>query len=119
VSPRAARRFVFTDHGLRTDQGVRKDMPRTSSAFKRHRQSEKNRTRNRANKNVLKKELKSFEKDLRANPADAPKLLAQVSGALDRAARKNAIPKGRADRKKSRLALLAQRLQKETASAKS
>jgi small subunit ribosomal protein S20 len=94
-------------------------MPRTKSAFKRHRQNEKIRERNRANKSALKKDLKSFEKDLRANPAEATKLVAQVSSALDRAARKNAIPKGRADRKKSRLALLARRVQKEASAAKS
>jgi small subunit ribosomal protein S20 len=92
-------------------------MAHTSSAFKRQRQDEKRRERNRANKSTLKKELKSFEKDLKANPAEAPKLLAKISSALDRAARKNAIPKGRADRKKSRLALLAQRLAKETSAA--
>jgi len=94
-------------------------MPRTQSASKRLRQNEKRRTRNRTNKSTLKKELKSFEKELRAKPDEAPKLLSKVSSALDQAARKNAIPKGRADRKKSRLALLAQRVQKETASAKS
>jgi len=94
-------------------------MPRTKSASKRLRQNEKRRISNRANKNALRKELKSFEKELRAKPAEAPKLLAKVSSALDTAARKKAIPKGRADRKKSRLALLAKRLQKETAQAKS
>ncbi len=93
-------------------------MAHTSSALKRQRQDAKRQERNRANKSALKKELKAFEKDVRANPAEAPKLLAKISSALDCAARKNAIPKGRADRKKGRLALLVQRIQKEAATAK-
>jgi small subunit ribosomal protein S20 len=92
-------------------------MPQTPSAAKRQRQDAKLRERNRANRSALKKELKEFDKAVRANPADSAKLLAKVSGALDRAVRKHAIPKGRADRKKARLALLAQRLQKAPASA--
>jgi small subunit ribosomal protein S20 len=87
-------------------------MPQTPSAAKRQRQDEKLRERNRANRSALKKALKEFEKAIRANPADAAKLLAKVHSALDQAVRKHAIPKGRADRKKGRLALLAQRLQK-------
>jgi small subunit ribosomal protein S20 len=93
-------------------------MAHTSSALKRQRQNEKRNERNRANKSTLKKELKAFEKDVRANPAEAPKLLAKISSALDHAVRKNAIPKGRADRKKSRLALFVQRIQKEAAAKK-
>jgi len=93
-------------------------MAHTSSALKRQRQNEKRNQRNRANKSALKKELKAFERDLKAKPGEAPKLLAKISSALDRAARKNAIPKGRADRKKARLALLVHRLQQETPAAK-
>lgn len=93
-------------------------MAHTSSAFKRQRQDGKRREVNRANKSVLKKELKAFDQSIKANPAEAPKLLAKISSALDRAVRKNAIPKGRANRKKGRLALMAQRIQKETPAAK-
>jgi small subunit ribosomal protein S20 len=92
-------------------------MSQSSSAAKRQRQNEKRRLRNKQNRNTLKKELKDFEKQALANPAEAGKLLAQIQGALDRAARKNAIPKGRADRKKARLALLVQRLKKQPAAA--
>ena len=92
-------------------------MPQTPSAAKRQRQDEKLRVRNRANRSALKRELKEFEKAAQANPTESAKLLAKVHGALDRAARKHAIPKGRADRKKARLALLVQRLQKAPAPA--
>jgi small subunit ribosomal protein S20 len=92
-------------------------MPQTPSAAKRQRQNEKLRVKNRANRNALKKELKEFEKAVQASPADSAKPLAEVYSALDRAVRKHAIPKGRADRKKARLALLVQRLQKAPAPA--
>ena len=87
-------------------------MGHSLSAVKRERQNVKRQARNKANKSVLKKELKIFEQALAANPAEAGTAYARVQGALDKAARKNAIPKGRADRKKARLALLIGRLQK-------
>lgn len=78
-------------------------MGKSLSAEKRIRQSEKRRLENKANRRVLAKELKAFD-TAAAGKADAKTAFAQVQKALDRAARKNAIPKGRANRKKARLA---------------
>lgn len=79
-------------------------MGKSLSAAKRIRQSEKRRLENKANRRVLTKELKAFDAATAAGKADAKTAFAQVQKALDRAARKNAIPKGRANRKKARLA---------------
>ena len=91
-------------------------MGHSLSADKRERQNAKRRLRNRTTKIVLKKELKLFEEAVKTAPAEAQKAYARVQSALDRAVRKNAIPRGRADRKKARLALYLQKL-KSTASA--
>ncbi|MCK6474172.1 MAG: 30S ribosomal protein S20 [Planctomycetes bacterium] len=79
-------------------------MGKSLSAAKRIRQSEKRRMENKANRRVLAKELKTFDTAVAGGKADAKTAFAQVQKALDRAARKNAIPKGRANRKKARLA---------------
>ena len=85
-------------------------MGHSLSASKRERQNLVRREHNRANRSVLKKELKKFDKAVREKPAESDKAFAEIQSALDTAVRKNAIPKGRADRKKARLALLIQRL---------
>jgi small subunit ribosomal protein S20 len=87
-------------------------MAHSKSALKRLRQSETLTERNRLNRNVLKKALKTFLKDTAEKPAEAEKALPKIFSAIDKAARKGAIPKGRANRKKARLALLVQRLKK-------
>lgn len=79
-------------------------MGKSLSAAKRIRQSDKRRQANKANRRVLTKELKAFETAAADGKTDAKTAFAQVQKALDRAARKNAIPKGRANRKKARLA---------------
>lgn len=79
-------------------------MGQSSSANKRERQNEKRRQRNKINKITLRKELKSFGETLEKKDADATTAFNQVQKALDRAVRKNTIPKARANRKKSRLA---------------
>lgn len=79
-------------------------MGKSLSAAKRIRQSEKRRLENKTNRRVLAKELKAFDTAAASGKADAKTAFAQVQKALDRAARKNAIPKGRANRKKARLA---------------
>jgi len=78
-------------------------MGHSLSADKRERQNLKRRHRNRGNMIALRKELKRFAAGINAGKADA-QALSKAYRALDRAARKNAIPKKRADRKKARLA---------------
>jgi small subunit ribosomal protein S20 len=76
-------------------------MPHHKSAEKRMRTSEKARQRNR----TVKSKLKSALKNLDMAPADdSAEALRKAQAELDRAAKKRVIPKGRADRKKSRLA---------------
>jgi small subunit ribosomal protein S20 len=77
-------------------------MPHHKSAEKRMRTNEKARQRNRAVKSQLKGVLKKL--DEAGEPDEAAKALQNAVAALDRAARKRVIPKGRADRTKSRLA---------------
>jgi small subunit ribosomal protein S20 len=86
-------------------------MPHTMSARKRLRQNLARQERNRANRSALKKALRAFEERLRSQPAEAGQALPDVYSALDRAVRKGAIPKGRANRKKSRLAAALRKVQ--------
>jgi small subunit ribosomal protein S20 len=83
-------------------------MGHSLSADKRERQNLKRRHRNRGNLIALRKAMKTITADIAGGKGDA-KTIAAASKALDRAARKNAIPKKRADRKKSRLALAINR----------
>ena len=87
-------------------------MGQSLSADKRERQNVARREFNKLNRRTLKKELKAFEEELKDQPAKAKESLGKIFSALDRAVRKNAIPKGRADRKKARLALAAQKVAK-------
>jgi ribosomal protein S20 len=80
-------------------------MGHSLSADKRERQNLKRRHKNRGNMIVLRKTMKSVTAAISAGGADALGALAKGFQALDRATRKNAIPKKRADRKKARLAL--------------
>ena len=75
-------------------------MPHHKSAVKRLRTSEKARLRNRSIKSRLKGILKKAESP---EGTEASVFNAAMS-ALDRTVAKGVIPKGRADRKKSRLA---------------
>ena len=86
-------------------------MGHSLSADKRERQNLKRRHRNRGNENTLKKELKKFNAALTTGAADPKAVLAAAYKALDVAARKNAIPKKRASRKKARLALALRKAQ--------
>ena len=79
-------------------------MGHSVSATKRERQNIKRYEANRTNRSLLKKELKKFDQILTEKPADGKKAYSAIQKALDVAARKNAIPKGRASRKKARLA---------------
>ncbi len=72
-------------------------MPLIKSAIKKMRQDKARERQNRAKKDVLKKTLKLVQ--IEPNQ----KNLSSAFSALDRAAKTGLIPKGRADRKKSRL----------------
>jgi small subunit ribosomal protein S20 len=90
-------------------------MGHSISADKRERQNLQRAARNRANRTVLRRETKRINAAIAAGGADVNKTLAEGFSALDKAARKNAIPKKRADRKKSRLALALARAAKSPA----
>jgi small subunit ribosomal protein S20 len=79
-------------------------MGHSLSADKRERQNIKRRDRNRFNAIALKKSLKKFATATADGAGDKAKDLSEAYKALDIAARKNTIPKKRANRKKARLA---------------
>jgi small subunit ribosomal protein S20 len=79
-------------------------MGHSLSADKRERQNAKRNRRNRGNVITLRKAMKKINADILGGSADPKATLSEAFKALDRAARKNAIPKKRADRKKARLA---------------
>ena len=79
-------------------------MGHSVSADKRERQIVKRNSRNRGNMITLRKAMKKVSAEIETGKADPKATLSEAFKALDRAARKNAIPKKRADRKKSRLA---------------
>ena len=86
-------------------------MGHSLSASKRERQNLKNRQRNRTNLSTLRVEMKRVQAEIAGGTAEPVKSLAAAFKALDLAARKHAIPKKRADRKKSRMALALKRAQ--------
>ena len=77
-------------------------MPQHKSNEKRMRTSKKENARNRAVKSTLKTVTKKVHS---VAPADAEAAYREAASELDRAAKKGIIPRRRADRKKSRLAL--------------
>jgi small subunit ribosomal protein S20 len=81
-------------------------MPQHKSNEKRMRTSKKENARNRAVKSALKTVTK---KVTTAAPAEADAAYRAAASELDRAAKKGIIPRRRADRKKSRLALAVNR----------
>lgn len=87
-------------------------MGHSLSADKRERQNVKRAAINRNNKITLRKEVKRIAAVVESGTADIKKTLTEGFKAYDIAARKNAIPKKRADRKKSRLALALNRAAK-------
>ncbi len=88
-------------------------MGHSLSADKRERQNAKRQHRNRGNMIALRKTMKRVTAEISAGAP--PETLSTAFQALDRAARKNAIPKKRADRKKSRLAKAANRAAQKSA----
>ena len=84
-------------------------MGHSLSADKRERQNVKRNRRNRGNMIALRKEMKRVNVEIKSGGANPAATLAAAFKALDRAARKNTIPKKRANRKKARLALALNR----------
>jgi ribosomal protein S20 len=82
-------------------------MPNTSSAKKALRGSLKKKGFNLITKAKIKNALKDFRKVLTTSPAEYQTTLSKAFSALDKAVKSNFIPKGRADRKKARLAAQA------------
>ena len=81
-------------------------MPNTKSAARRARNSARKNLQNRSRKSSLKTlERKYLELVDTGKKEDASKILRTVSSSLDKAAKTGVIPRGNADRKKSRLAL--------------
>ncbi len=89
-------------------------MPNTSSAKKALRGSLKKKEFNTVKKSKIKTALKEFRKVLSTNPSAFKETLAKAFSALDKAVKTNIIPKGRADRKKARLAAMATKANNET-----
>ena len=80
-------------------------MPRRRTSLKVTRASKKKHLRNLKVKQQLKKTLKELQVLFAAkNVSEAKKLLVKAFSQLDKAAKKNVIHPGTADRKKSRLA---------------
>jgi small subunit ribosomal protein S20 len=81
-------------------------VPQHKSSEKRIRQTKKRNPYNRAVRSVLKTSTKKFHA---AEGEDLEQAFRDAVSELDRAAKKGVIPKPRADRKKSRLALAMNR----------
>lgn len=83
-------------------------MPQHKSMWKRMRTSAKQRTRNREVRSQVRQTIRQFRV---ATPEEMIKLLPETSSAIDNGVRKGVIKQGTADRLKSRLAKLANRMQ--------
>ncbi len=93
-------------------------MAHSLSAKKRIRQSIKRRARNRARKDLIKTELKTFNAVLaQGDPVAAEQQLRKVTQRLDRVASKGTIHKNAASRKRSRLARKINALKAKTSAA--
>lgn len=80
-------------------------MPRRKTSLKSNRVSKRKHTRNLKVKVQLKKTIKKFQELVSAkNIAEAKTFMLKVFSQLDKAAKKNIIPSGTANRRKSRLA---------------
>ncbi|MBC7472387.1 MAG: 30S ribosomal protein S20 [candidate division SR1 bacterium] len=82
-------------------------MPNTSSAKKALRGSLKKKAFNLITKSKIKNALRDFRKAITTSPSEYQITLSKAFSALDKAVKTNFIPRGRADRKKARLAAQA------------
>ncbi|MDD3345104.1 MAG: 30S ribosomal protein S20 [Candidatus Omnitrophica bacterium] len=81
-------------------------MPRRRTSLKSNRVNKRKHTRNVKVKNQLKKTIKKFQELLaKKDSAEAKAFITKVFSQLDKAAKKNIIHPGTANRKKSRLTL--------------
>lgn len=81
-------------------------MPRRRTSIKSTRVNKRKHTHNLKVKVALKKAMKNFQELIAKKDAtEAKKALIKVFSQLDKAAKKNVIPAGTANRKKSRLML--------------
>ena len=87
-------------------------MPNIRSAMKHIRSDAKKRTRNLAAISEL-KTLSQKLATLSNNPAEAQKVGARAISRYDRAVSRGIIPRGRADRRKSRIVKFLQKLKKQ------
>lgn len=79
-------------------------MPRRRTSLKSNRVNKKKHTRNLKVKVQLKKAVKKFQELIaKKSVAEAKTFIPKVFSQLDKAAKKNIIPSGTANRKKSRL----------------
>lgn len=79
-------------------------MPRRKTSLKSNRVSKRKHTRNLKVKTQLKKTIKKFQELVsKKNIAEAKTFIIKVFSQLDKAAKKNIIPSGTANRRKSRL----------------
>jgi small subunit ribosomal protein S20 len=86
-------------------------MPNLKTSIKDLRQTKRRTVFNNRLRNRIKKSEKRFQDSIKAENKDtAEKSLKQTYKVLDKAAKKNVIKKGRASRKKSRLAIQLNKL---------
>lgn len=86
-------------------------MPHHASAKKRMKTNARDRAKNKAVKSQIRRANQDFAAVMTKDPAEATKALQNAHSVLDKAAKKGVIPKGRADRKKGRLARALYKLQ--------
>jgi len=84
-------------------------MPNTKSAKKALRGSLRKKEFNDLSKSKIKNSLRNLRKSLSQGVNESQEALSKAFSALDKAVKTNLIPKGRANRKKSRLAALLER----------
>ena len=85
-------------------------MPNTSSAKKALRSSSRKRKFNRLRTYKIKNALKELRLNLEQGGKNAQEAMARVYSSLDKAVKTNFIPKRRADRKKSRIAAMVEKV---------
>jgi len=88
-------------------------MPTTKSAKKAMRSSARKQAVNTARKYKVKNAMKDLRKATAAEAKDVQTKLSAAFAQLDKAVKSNIIPKGRANRKKSRLAKMVDALNKQ------
>ena len=89
-------------------------MPNIKSAMKRMRSDAKKEARNQATLSELKTLSKKLTQATASDPAKAKEIAAVLSSRYDKAVTNGSIPRGRADRRKSRIAQFTAKLAKKS-----